>query len=89
MKIVWKFPLKPVKIQKITMPKNSIILTIQGQRQGLCLWMLVEDRKENEDRFFAIVETGKPVPDNMLRYIGTFQVEQEQFVGHVFEVKGE
>ncbi len=89
MKIVWKFSLEPVKFQKIKMPKNSTILTIHGQRQSLCLWVLVENSKEVEDRFFAIVETGQPVPSNILRYIGSFQIEEENLVGHVFETKGE
>lgn len=45
--------------------------------------------KEAEDRFIAIIGTGDKVPENIIRYIGTFQILEQNFVGHVFEVKGE
>jgi len=94
MKTVWKFSLRVASLQKISMPKNSTILTIQMQvvqmrGQHLCLWALIDSDKEVEDRFIAIVGTGAQVPENIIRYIGTFQIPQQNFVGHVFEVKGE
>lgn len=94
MKAVWKFPLRLANLQKISMPKNSTILTVQVQTvqmrgQHLCLWALIDSDKEVEDRFIAIVDTGAQVPENIIRYIGTFQIPQQNFVGHVFEVKGE
>ena len=89
MKAVYKFPLMVAKLQRIKMPKNSTILTVQIQGQRVCLWALVDIDKGLEDRFFAIFETGKQVPENILRYVGTFQIPEENFVGHVFEMKGE
>ena len=89
MKTVWKFPLQPTGVQRIRMPRDSTILTIQVQGRFICLWALVEMEKEPVDRFFIIAMTGKPLPDEIERYIGTFQIPQQDFVGHVFEIKGE
>jgi len=89
MKSVWKFPLQPTGVQRIRMPRDSTILTIQVQGRFLSLWALIETDKEPVDRFFIIVGTGKPLPENLERYIGTFQIPEQNFVGHVFEIKGE
>ena len=94
MKAVWKFPLRVASLQKISMPKNSTLLTVQMEvvqmrGQHLCLWALIDSDKEVEDRFIAIADTGAQVPENTIRYIGTFQIPEREFVGHVFEVKGE
>jgi len=89
MKTVWKFPLKPTGVQKISMPRDSTILTVQRQDQFLSLWALIETDKEPVDRFFMIAMSGKPLPNKIERYIGTFQVPEQNFVGHIFEIKGE
>jgi len=89
MKTVWKFPLQPTGVQRIRMPRDSTILTIQVQGRFVRLWALIETDKEPVDRFFIITMTGKPLPDEIERYIGTFQIPEQNFVGHVFEIKGE
>lgn len=90
MKRIFKFPLQITDIQKIRMPKDSTILTVQVQKETPCLWALVDTDKEAEERFIQIIGTGHPVPENVIRYIGTFQaLENNWFVGHVFEVEGE
>jgi len=89
MKTVWKFPLRPTGVQRISMPRDSTILTVQRQGQFLSLWALVETDKEPVDRLFIIAMSGKPLPDEVERYIGTFQIPEQNFIGHVFEVKGE
>jgi len=89
MKTVCKFPLQAIELQKIRMPRDSIILTLQIQGQLVCLWVLAETDKELVDRFFIIAMTGKPLPDRIERYVGTFQIPEQNFVGHVFEMKGE
>ena len=104
MKEVWKFPLEVTDLQKIRMPKNSILLTVQAQREVPCLWALVETDKESEERFIRITGektgkegeerfiriagTGHPVLEKISRYIGTFQLAKGSFIGHVFEVEG-
>lgn len=89
MKRIFKYPLKVTDLQKISMPKDSTLLTVQVQKGIPCLWALVDMDKETEKRLIGIIGTGNPVPENVLRYIGTFQaLENNWFVGHVFEVKG-
>lgn len=89
MKRIFKFPLQVADLQKVSLPKDSIFLTVQVQRGIPCLWALVDTDKETEDRFIRIIGTGHSVPENVLRYIGTFQaLENNWFVGHVFEMKG-
>ena len=90
MKRIFKYPLKITDLQKISMPKDSTLLTVQVQNGIPCLWALVDTDKETEERFIGIIGTGNLVPKGILRYIGTFQgLENNWFVGHVFEVKGE
>lgn len=88
MKRIFKFPLQITDIQKIRMPKDSSLLTVQVQKGTPCLWALVDTDKEAVERLIGIIGTGHPVPENVLRYIGTFQVLEGTFVGHVFEVEG-
>ena len=89
MKKIFKFPLQVSDLQKISIPKDSTLLTVQVQKGVPCLWALVDTDKETEERFIRIIGTGNLIPENTLRYIGTFQViENNWFVGHVFEVKG-
>lgn len=87
MKRIFKFPLQVSDLQKISMPKDSSLLTVQVQKGTPCLWALVDTDKETEERFIRIIGTGHPVPENILRYIGTFQVLEGSFIGHVFEVE--
>lgn len=89
MKTIYKFPLKITDIQKVSMPKDSTILTVQVQRKIPCLWALVETDKQAEERSFRIITTGHPILNNIIRYIGTFQVLESDYVGHVFEIKQE
>lgn len=86
MKKIWKFPLEVTDLQKIRIPKNSTLLTVQAQREVPCLWALVETDKESEERFIRIAGTGHPVLEKIFRYVGTFQLAKGSFIGHVFEV---
>ncbi len=89
MKTTHKFPLAVADLQKVGMPKDSTILTVQIQRGIPCLWALVDTNKAGEERFIRIIGTGHPVPEDILRYIGTFQLQEGNFIGHVFEAKRE
>lgn len=51
------------------------------------MWFIVDPEAPRETRRFAVIPTGSYVcsPDTE-KYIGTFQVENETLVFHVFEV---
>lgn len=86
MKTIWKFPLVLKTFQKIAMPSQAQVLTVQMQSDALCLWAIVNPEAPIEQRDFIIAGTGDPQPfdEADLRYIGS--VQQRAFVWHVFEL---
>ena len=87
-KQVWKFELTPSRKQAIEMPINAEILTIQTQFGNPCIWALVDPNAKKEQRGFEIFGTGLSIIYDMLvvrNYIGTYQVNDGQYVFHVFE----
>jgi hypothetical protein len=70
------------------LPKDAQILTVQCQRDILCLWALVDDGTSlKQSRTFEIVGTGHPVENYTKRqYIGTAQQYGGSLIWHVFEV---
>ena len=98
---VWKFPLIVKAKTTLQMPVGSQILCVQAQADTLpCLWALVYPEEKMEDRVFELFGTGHHIPDDIDKgftpptlplttriYIGTFQLQNGAFVGHLFERK--
>lgn len=85
MKTIWKFPLELTDLQSIEMPQGSEILSVQMQRETLCLWALAEPSLKREIHIIEIAGTGNPLPDAKRRFIGTAQMKGGTFVWHIFE----
>ncbi len=89
---VWKFPLSPLGVSKITMPRSARILTAQAQGDAaVSLWAMVETEEViTETRTIVILMTGQrtPVDPDGLRYISTLQIDNGTLVYHVFEYIG-
>ena len=88
MKTIWKFELETINEQKITIPTGAELLSVQTQYGAPCLWALVDTESINESRYFEILGTGHMM-DNIKynrKYIGTYQLHQGSFVGHLFEI---
>jgi hypothetical protein len=85
MKTIWKFTLALTDSQRIEMPEDAEILTVQLQGETIQLWAVVDPGKADntEMRTFEIHGTGNPIGDGVREYITTFQ--QPPFVWHVFE----
>lgn len=86
MKRIYKYELAVSGQKEITMHKEAKILSIQNQREIPCIWVLVDDKQNLESRKFVTCLTGYPIdtiPTD--KYIGTFQLDDGNFVGHVFE----
>lgn len=85
MKTIWKFPLSDGSPQRIALPKDAEILTVQIQAGAACLWALVESEHDYETRYVEVFGTGQPIHEGTSKrtYIATFQ--QPPFVWHVFE----
>ena len=90
MKTIWKFTLSVQDKQEIEMPKDAIILTAQIQKDELQLWAAVDTDISipTEIRYIGICGTGNPIPNpnNMNKYISTFQLYNGALIFHVFEL---
>jgi len=84
---IWKFMLNPDQIGMF-MPKGAKILTIQTQQNTPCIWALVNPLAEKVYRTFKVFGTGHEIPEELLQdhiYIGTFQLDDGNYVFHLFE----
>lgn len=92
MKVIYKYEVQISEHFIIDMPSDSKILSVQvDQKTGKpCLWALIEkDQKDHESRVLSVFGTGNPIEDHEnieLDFIGTFQLHNGQFVGHLFEL---
>jgi hypothetical protein len=93
-KTIWKFSTlisgQFADSFRIKMPKGAEILTIQiDEKDNVpCIWALVDPNNEQEVRHFDLYGTGYDIPHDMgieRKYIGSYQYQRGQFVGHVFE----
>ena len=82
---IWKYTLEVTDTQNIPMPKGSKILSVQAQENRPCIWALVNPNKELEPRRFEMYSTGHPLTFDSRDYLGTFQLDQEALVFHLFE----
>lgn len=81
---IWKYELKLVDRQAVSMPIGATILSVANQRGNLCLWAKVNPRHNHPtNRIIQIVETGNPIPNEEMTFIGTVVIDP--FVWHVFE----
>lgn len=73
----------------IDLPQDAKILTVQSQNNKPQIWALVDSENPKETRNFSVVATGGRInkEKEKLNYIGTFQMDEGNFVGHVFEEK--
>ena len=89
MKTIWKFPILISSRVNISIPKNAELLSVQTQRNIPCIWALVDPTEPLETREFEIFGTGHPIKcDNIYisrNFIGTFQVNEDSLVFHLFE----
>lgn len=84
MKTIWKYEIEPGK-NKILMPAWSQVLSVQVQQGKVCMWAMVDTKTEKKERIFYTYATGQKIDKDNLVFIGTFQVEEETLVFHLFE----
>jgi ACT domain-containing protein len=84
---IYKYVLKQVLFQTVSMPKHAKILTVQMQREDICIWALVDKEEERtEERRIKIVGTGHEIHTDIGTYIGTIQMDNGSLVWHVFDL---
>jgi hypothetical protein len=83
---IWKYPLIHTSLpQEIKVPVGADLLSVGEQNGGIVLWVAVDpDREPTAVRQITIVSTARPIPDGILRFIGTVQ-KQSGTVWHIFE----
>jgi hypothetical protein len=94
MKTIWKLGLEFEAITKLRVPQLAKILTVQQDKKTNkpCIWFMVDTELREEDRFFELFTDGQEIKDDLLgvdrEYIGTYQYQRGEFIGHVFEYTG-
>lgn len=86
---VYKYSIPVAEYFTLDLPEDSKILTIQSQHGEPQIWVLVNINNPLKEYKFCLVGTGHPIQEEMenLIYIGTFQLLDGGFIGHLFEVK--
>lgn len=90
MKTIWKFPTEFERKFTIRMPKGAEILCIQRDEKDNtpCIWAIIDSTAELQERYFELFGAGHELYSDMgieRKYIGTYQYQNGQFVGHLFE----
>lgn len=89
---IWKFLLDAKDCQKILLPKGARILSTGIQNRRICIWVICNtETDEKEEREFEFYGTGNPFYEGQhfgkeLIFIGTVQLQDGLFVGHLFEL---
>jgi len=86
MKRIFKYHVPIDDSVSITMKIGAKVLTVQAQREDVCIWALVNPAEGDEIRRFKVVGTGHRIEEECLEYIGTVQMFDGGLVLHVFEV---
>lgn len=86
MKTIWKYKVPVNDVFELKLPMLAKILTIQKQHDIPNIWALVDTDNQMETRHFVCFGTGHAIPDKGLNYIGTYLIENDMLVLHVFEV---
>jgi hypothetical protein len=84
MRQIFKYTITNLK-QTIEMPERAQILKVGVQRNKCRLWVLCDDSLKDVRREFVIFGTGEDIDDINLKYLGTFMLDVDSYVGHLFE----
>lgn len=87
-KVIYKYPILIQSIQHIKLPVNTKILCVQSQNNNAFIWALVHPENLMQERRFELFSTGETIGCDMgidRQYIGTFQLFNGSYVGHLFE----
>lgn len=81
---IWKYELNSV-LSKLRMPVGSHVLSVQVQRDTICLWARVDIDAPKIDRTFELVGTGQPMHEGPATYIDTVLLADGYLAFHIFE----
>lgn len=85
--VVWKYAL-PKVVNPVEMPSGATVLAVAEQHNEICLWAKVNPANPKATRVFQVVGTGHAELDGTEAYLGSAQLNNGNFVFHVFERVG-
>ncbi len=87
MKTIYKYNVTLEDTFELKLPKGAQVLSVQEQYGDPVMWAVIDTEAPKEKRTFRLVGTGHPIdPELNLAFIGTFQLDHGDFVGHLFEI---
>jgi hypothetical protein len=85
---IYKYQLEVKTNQTVKMHEGAQILSVQVQRGVPCVWAVVDPDQPEASYGFETYGAGHPVPpdtEHVVRdFVGTYQLNDGEFVGHVF-----
>ena len=89
MKVIYNYPVEVQSEFSLDIPENAEVLCVQTQHDNPYIWVLLDTSDDSIERNFSVVPTGQEIlwTDKQARYIGTFQLSDGFFIGHLFELK--
>ena len=85
MKTIWKTEITAGS-GSAALPKGARPISVHVQDGTPCMWSIVDPEAEIEMRSIHIAGTGHDLPENLGAFIGTFLVQNDSLVFHVFEL---
>ena len=85
-KAIWKFSIKDLDVDCVSMPKGAEILDVGIQRGEIQIWAIVDPDANTEDRSFSIYGTGMIIDPEGKKYLKTIFVQNGDFIWHIFEI---
>jgi hypothetical protein len=83
---IHKYKLDFSEFNRVTMPVDATLLSVQMQGNQLCLWAMIDkEQMAVESRAIGVFGTGHELPETRLIFITTFQLPASNEVYHVFE----
>lgn len=85
---IWKFPLPTRGRVTLEMPRAAQLLSVDVQKDVPMLWALccADPSAPKASRVISIHVTGTRVPATVGKFVGTFQINRGDLVGHVFDM---
>ena len=81
---VWKYPLEITDYQALSVPRGALPLCVQTQSDRPRLWMRLNPSAPQKQMDIFIHGTGHELESPSAKYLGTFQMGEEELVFHVF-----
>jgi hypothetical protein len=76
MKTIYKYRLKPLRVQRILVPSGATPLSVQMRGDECYMWALVEEGNLPAEIDVYAIGTGCRVPDEALTYISSCLTER-------------